>query len=138
MGYEGLNLAAWGPIDAVRAAEDLDYCKEVKDTLAKYGLECWALAAHVPGQCVADLWDPRLDGFAPADCAGNPEKISAWGTEQMIAAARAAKNLGVEVVTGFMGSPVWKYFYSFPQTSEEMVDAAYKGSVKFDGKDITN
>ena len=25
MGYEGLELATWGPIDAVRAAEDMDY-----------------------------------------------------------------------------------------------------------------
>lgn len=48
----------------------------------------------------------------------------------MLAAAKAAHNLGVEVVTGFMGSPVWKYFYSFPQTSEEMVDAAYKEVVE--------
>ena len=34
MGYEGLELATWGPIDAVRAAEDLEYVKEIKDTLA--------------------------------------------------------------------------------------------------------
>ena len=79
---------------------------------------------------MADLWDPRLDGFAPAELAGKPEEISKWGTQQMIAAARAARNLGVDVVTGFMGSPVWKYFYSFPQTPEEMVDAAYKEVVK--------
>ena len=130
MGYEGLELATWGPIDAVRAAEDLEYVKEIKDTLAKYGLGCWALATHVPGQCVADLWDPRLDGFAPANLAGKPEEISKWGTQQMLAAAKAAHNLGVDVVTGFMGSPVWKYFYSFPQTPEEMVDAAYKEVVE--------
>ena len=68
MGYEGLELATWGPIDVKRASEDLEYVKEVKDTLAKHGLGCWAIAAHVPGQCVADLWDPRLDGFAPAEC----------------------------------------------------------------------
>lgn len=130
MGYEGLELATWGPIDAVRAATDLAYVQSVKDTLAKYGLGCWALAAHVPGQCVADLWDVRLDGFAPAELAGKPDMIARWGTEQMLAAAKAAHNMGVGVVTGFMGSPIWKYFYSFPQTGEEMIDAAYKEVVE--------
>ena len=130
MGYEGLELATWGPIDAARAAVDMDYVQEVKDALAKYGLGCWSLSAHLPGQCVADLWDPRLDGFAPAELAGKPEEISKWGTEQLIAAAHAAKNMGVEVVNGFMGSPIWKYFYSFPQTTEEMIDAAYKEVVE--------
>ncbi|NLF28871.1 MAG: sugar phosphate isomerase/epimerase [Clostridiales bacterium] len=126
MGYEGLELATWGPIDVKRASEDLAYVQEVKDTLAKYGLGCWAIAAHVPGQCVADLWDPRLDGFAPAECSGKPELIRKWGTEQMMLTAKAAFNMGVKVVTGFMGSPIFKYFYSFPQTSEEMVEAGFR------------
>jgi len=126
MGYEGLELATWGPIDVKRASEDLEYVKEVKDTLAKHGLGCWAIAAHVPGQCVADLWDPRLDGFAPAECSGKPELIRKWGTEQMMLTAKAAHNMGVKVVTGFMGSPIFKYFYSFPQTSEAMVEAGFR------------
>ena len=45
--------------------------------------------------------------------------------------ARAAKVMGCDVVTGFMGSAVWKYFYSFPQTSEEMIEAAYQEQVEF-------
>lgn len=126
MGYEGLELCTWGPIDAVRAADDLEYVKHVKDTLRKYDLGCWALSAHVPGQCVADLWDPRLDGFAPARCAGKPEEIRAWGVEQMMATAKAARNMGVSVVTCFTGSPIFKYFYSFPQTTEEMVEAGFQ------------
>jgi sugar phosphate isomerase/epimerase len=32
----------------------------------------------------------------------------------------------VQVVTGFMGSPIWKLWYSFPQTSEEMVEAGFQ------------
>jgi sugar phosphate isomerase/epimerase len=39
--------------------------------------------------------------------------------------ARAAKAMGCKVVTGFMGSPVWKYWYSFPQTSEKMIDDGF-------------
>jgi hypothetical protein len=44
--------------------------------------------------------------------------------------ARAAHNLGVKVVTGFMGGPIWKYWYSFPQTGEAMIDNAFKEIVK--------
>jgi len=34
--------------------------------------------------------------------------------------------MGCYVVTGFMGSPIWKFWYSFPPTSEEMVEAGFE------------
>lgn len=126
MGYEGLEIASWGQINLRIAAEDEEYVNNVKQTLKKYNLGCWAISAHLAGQCVGDLWDPRLDGFAPAELAGNPEAIRAWGIEEMKYAARAAKAMGVKVVTGFMGSPIWKYWYSFPQTSEAMIEEGFQ------------
>ena len=30
------------------------------------------------------------------------------------------------MVTGFLGSPIWKYLYSFPPTSDEMIEAGYQ------------
>ncbi len=130
MGYDGLEIATWGQIDAHKAATDPAYVQELKDTLAKYNLQCKALGAHLPGQCVGDLWDPRLDGFAPTELAGKPEEIRAWAVETMKDIARAAKAMGCDVVTGFMGSAIWKYWYSFPQTSEEMIEAAYQEQVE--------
>ena len=63
MGYEGLELATWGPIDAVRAAEDLEYVKEIKDTLAKYGLGCWAVSythlAVTKSPAYPSIWNRR-------------------------------------------------------------------------------
>ena len=125
MGYEGLELACWGHVDVRKAATDSAYVAGIKATLAKYGLTCYALAAHLAGQCVGDLWDPRLDGFAPAEFAGQPAKIRAWAIEEMKYTARAARAIGCKVVTGFMGSAIWKYWYSFPQTSEQMVAEGY-------------
>ena len=90
MGYEGLEIASWGQIDVEKAAEDLNYVKELKGRLEEYGLGCWAIGMHLPGQCVGDA------------------------------------NMGVKVVTFFMGSPIWKMWYSFPQTSQEQVDAGYQ------------
>lgn len=130
MGYDGLEIATWGQINAHKAATDPTYVQELKDTLAKYNLECKALGCHLASQCVGDLWDPRLDGFAPSELAGKPEKIRAWAIEEMKDTARAAKAMGCDVVTGFMGSGVWKYWYSFPQTSEEMIEAAYQEQVE--------
>ncbi|MEI6387604.1 MAG: sugar phosphate isomerase/epimerase [Spirochaetota bacterium] len=130
-GYDGVEIACWGDhMDVKRAATDPAYVAERKAILAKHGLKAWALGSHLAGQCVGDLWDPRLDGFAPAEVKGKPDKIREWAIQEMKYTARAAKNMGMKVVTGFMGSPIWKYWYSFPQTSEQMVDDAFKEIVK--------
>lgn len=126
MGYEGLEIATWGQLNVRKAATDPEYVKEIKETLKKYNLDCFAIGAHLAGQCVGDVWDPRLDGFAPSELAGKPEEIKAWAIEEMKYTAKAAKAMGVKVVTGFTGSPIWKYWYSFPQTTEEMIEAGYQ------------
>ena len=108
MGYDGVELATWGDhLDVHKAASDPAYVAERKAILEKHGLKCWAISAHLSGQCVGDLWDPRLDGFAPAELAGKPEEIRKWAIEEVKATARAAAAMGCYVVTGFMGSPIW-------------------------------
>jgi sugar phosphate isomerase/epimerase len=126
-GYDGVEIACWGDhMDVKRAATDPLYVEGRKAILARHGLRSWALGAHLSGQCVGDLWDPRLDGFAPPEVKGKPEGIREWAIQEMKYTARAAKNLGCRVVTGFMGSPIWKYWYSFPQTTQAMVDEGFK------------
>ena len=126
MGYDGLELMACSHIDLKKAAEDQSYCDELIATMDKYGLKSWAIATHIVGQCVGDNWDPRLDNFAPSALAGKPEEIRKWAIETMMYAPRAAKNMGIKVTSGFMGSPIWAYWYSFPQTTQEMVDDGFK------------
>ena len=126
-GYDGIEIASWGDhLHLKKAANDPKYVEERKALLKKYGLKTWAISVHLSGQCVGDNWDPRLDGFAPSEFAGKPEEIRKWAIQEVKYAAAAAKNLGVKVVTGFMGSPIWAYWYSFPQTSEIMIDDAFK------------
>ena len=130
-GYEGVEIACWGDhLDVKKAATDPKYVEGRKAILKKHGLKTWALGAHMSGQCVGDNWDPRLDGFAPAAFAGKPEEIRKWAIQEMKYTAQAAKNMGVKVVTGFMGSPIWAYWYSFPQTTEAMVDSGFKKIVE--------
>ncbi len=126
-GYDGLEIASWGDhLDLEKAATDSGYVEEKLSILEKYGLKVWAIGTHIIGQCVGDSWDERLDNFAPAEIHGNPELIREWAVKQMKYAPIAAKNMGCETVTGFMGSPIWKFWYSFPQTTPEMVENGFK------------
>ena len=127
MGYDGLELACWGNhLNLKEAVEDDRYIKDIKKLLKQYDLEVYALATHIIGQCVGDYNDPRLNNFAPPELADKPEAIRKWAVTNMKYAAIAAKKLGCKVVTGFTGSPIWKYMYSFPQTTEAIIEAGYQ------------
>ncbi len=131
MGYEGLELATWGNhVDVKKASEDMDYVKSLKDSLAKYGLKAWAISCHLSGQVVGDVLDERHNGFCPSALANQPEKQREWAVQEVKYTILAAKNLGLKIITGFLGSPIWPYWYSFPQTSQEMVDKGYETIVK--------
>ena len=126
MGYDGLEIATWGNhLDIDKAYSDSQYVDWMLETLKQNDLVCKAIGTHIIGQCVGDGPDPRLDGFAPGKYAGKPEEIREWAIDQMKKVAVVAKKMDVEVVTGFVGSPIWKYLYSFPQTTEEMVEAGF-------------
>lgn len=126
MGYDGLELACHAHFDVQRALHEDGYIDYVKATLDKYGLSCAAISAHLTGQCVGDNWDERLDLFAPTELSGQPDKIREWAISEMKDTARAAKALGVDVVTCFLGSPIWAYWYSFPQTTDDMVEKGFQ------------
>jgi len=108
-GYDGLELACWGDhVDVKKAATDKKYCEKQLGILKKNNLKIFAISNHLAGQLVCDLNnDGRTDAFAPADCAGNAEKQRQWAVEAMKDTARAARNLGIDVVNGFTGSSIW-------------------------------
>ena len=131
MGYDGLEIACWGNnLDLDRALEDESYLPWVQEQLSKHHLICKALATHIIGQCVGDAPDPRLNNFAPAALADQPDAIRQWGIETMKKAAVVANKMGVKIITGFTGSPIWRYLYSFPQTTEQMIEDGYNEIVE--------
>src|SRR5690606_15876414 len=92
-------------------------------------LKCFAFSVHLVGQCVSDaIIDQRhrnlLSDKLWGD--GDPEGVRQRCAAHIENAARAAKLFGVEVVTGFTGSPIWHMLYRFPPTSDEMIDAGYR------------
>lgn len=130
-GFDGIELACLGDhFDVRAAANDSSYVEAKKATLNRYGLKTWAIAAHLVGQCIGDPWDPRIDNFVPSNIKGKPDAIVEWAIEEMKQVALAAKAMGCSIVTCFMGSPIWRYWYSFPPTSEEMISQGYAEIVK--------
>ena len=126
-GFDGLELACWGDhLDVDRAATDQAYCDGQRALLEAHGLGCWAISHHLAGQLVCDLHDDRTDAFAPETVHGDSEAKRRWAIDTMKQTARAARNLGVDVVCGFTGSPIWHLIYSFPPVSAEMIDTGYQ------------
>jgi sugar phosphate isomerase/epimerase len=126
-GYDGLELACWGDhFDPLKGAESPKYCDEKKALLAEHGLKVFAISNHLAGQLVLDPNDFRTDEWVPKECKGKPEKKREYAIRAMKACAHAAKNLGVKVVCGFTGSPIWQYVYSFPPVPKKTIDDAFK------------
>lgn len=126
IGYDGMEIACQSHLDVEKASTSASYVERLRDTLDRYGMKIGAISAHLMGQCVGDRYDQRLDNFAPGALAGRPDDIRKWATEGMKKTAHAAKALNVDVVTCFLGSPIWAYWYSFPQTTPQMVEDGFQ------------
>src|SRR4051794_18541397 len=128
-GYDGLELACWGDhFEVDKAVESDGYIQSRKDILEKHGLKVFAISNHLVGQVVADaIIDDRHKSILPPRLwgDGDPEGVRRRAGEEMGRTAHAAKLLGVNVVNGFTGSPIWHQLYRFPPTSDEMIDAGY-------------
>jgi len=130
-GYDGLEICTWGDhIDLDKASKSKSYCEDKRAILEQYGLGCWALQNHLSGQLVCDIIDARHYAFAPASVKGDPKAAKKWAIESQKKAAKAAKNLGVEIVTGFTGSPIWHLLYSFPPCLPNQIANGYKEFAK--------
>jgi sugar phosphate isomerase/epimerase len=128
-GFDGLELASWGDhFDVTSALADSTYCDERRRLLEEHGLSCHAIGAHLVGQAVCDPIDQRHRGVLPADVwgDGNPEGVRQRAAERLMDTARAAAALGVTVVTGFTGSPIWAQLYSFPPNDFSAIARGYQ------------
>lgn len=129
-GYDGLELACWGDhFEVDKALEDDGYIQSRYDILEKHGLKCYAISAHLVGQCVADaIIDERHKSILSDELwgDGDPEGVRQRCADEVGKTAHAAAKFGVNVVNGFTGSPVWHLIYRFPPATDEMIDAGYR------------
>lgn len=128
-GYDGIELACWGDhFEVQRALKEPDYCAAKRDLLARHGLQCHAISAHLVGQAICDPIDQRhksiLPGYIWGD--GDPAGVTKRAIVELKDTARAAKKFGVSVVNGFTGSSIWHLNYSFPPVPQSMIDDGYR------------
>jgi len=130
-GYDGVELACWGDHIEVNKADDA-YCKSKKDLLKKHGLKLFSISTHLVGQAVSDNIDERHKSVLPPHIwgDGDPEGVRQRAAEEVIKTGETAKKLGLDVVNGFTGSPIWHLLYSFPPVSKAMIDKGYDDFAK--------
>ncbi|MCS6896876.1 MAG: sugar phosphate isomerase/epimerase, partial [Nitrospira sp.] len=127
-GYQGVELCCWGEhFDVARAHAEEGYCQEILDLLARFELQPAVLSAHRLGQAVSDRVDARHRQILPERVwgDGDPVGVSQRAAEEMIAAIRAAQKLGVSVVSGFTGSPLWPGVMAYPATPPPLVEEGF-------------
>jgi len=125
-GYDGLELACWGDHFEVEKA-DQQYCNEKLALLDKYGLKVFAISTHLVGQAVSDRIDQRHQSILPGHVwgDGDPKGVNQRAAEEVIKTGEAAARLGVPVVNGFTGSPIWHMLYGFPPTPASMIEEGF-------------
>lgn len=128
LGYRGIQLPV-DPrfIDLDRAAESVGYCDEIKGICAENGVEITELSTHIQGQLVAvhPAYAPQFDSFAPVALRGKPAAQSEWAAGEVIKAAKASRNLGLDVQVGFSGALAWPYLYPWPQRPAGLIEEAF-------------
>jgi sugar phosphate isomerase/epimerase len=130
-GYDGIELPCWGDHFDVEQATGPDakaYCQSRHDILAKHGLKCYAISNHLVGQAVLDNIDERHQQIVSPRIwgDGDPAGVNQRAAEEMKQTARAARNLGVDVVNGFTGSSIWHLLYSFPPVTPGQIERGYE------------
>lgn len=129
LGYKGVQIPSWDPrcIDLQKAAESKTYCDELKGMLATKGLQITELSTHLQGQLVAvnPAYDIMFDGFAPDSVKGNPKARTEWAIQQLMYAAKASENLGLQAHATFSGALMWHTVYPWPQRPAGLVEQGF-------------
>lgn len=133
-GYKGVQIPSDNPvcIDLKQAAESKTYCDEFKGKCREWGVEITEISTHIQGQLVAvhPAYDTAFDAFAPEHLHGNPKARQEWAVEQVMYAAKASQNLGLDRSVSFPGALVWPFMYPWPQRPAGLVEEGFKELAK--------
>ncbi len=129
LGYKGVQIPTWDGrlFDLAQAADSTDYCDEVKGTLSAHGMAVTELSTHLQGQLVAvhPAYDTAFDGFADPSVRGDPAARQEWAVGQLLLAARASRNLGLDAHATFSGALAWPYVYPWPRRPPGLIETAF-------------
>jgi sugar phosphate isomerase/epimerase len=128
-GYAGVQIPTWDArlFDLALAAESRSYCDEISGILADRGLVVTELSTHLQGQLVAvhPAYDAQFDGFTVPAMRSAPAARQRWAVDQLMLAARASRNFGLDAHATFSGALAWPYFYPWPQRPAGLVEEAF-------------
>ena len=134
LGYVGIQIPTWDSrcIDLQKAAESKTYADELKGIINECGLEITELSTHLQGQLIAvhPAYDDLFDAFAPDALKKNPKARMEWAKQQLMFAAKASQNLGLNAHATFSGSLLWHTFHPWPQRPEGLVNEGFKELAK--------
>lgn len=129
LGFIGVQLPTWDSrcIDLQKAATSKTYADELKGLVNECGLQITELSTHLQGQLVAvnPAYDALFDGFAPDAVKNNPKARQQWATEQLMYAAKASQNLGLDAHATFSGALLWHTVYPWPQRPAGLVEDGF-------------
>lgn len=129
LGYKGVQIPSWDArcIDLKKAAESKKYADEIRGIVENAGLQITELSAHLQGQLVAvhPAYDTLFDAFAPDALKGKPKERQQWAVEQLIFAAKASQNLGLNACATFSGALLWPTVYPWPQRPQVLVETGF-------------
>jgi sugar phosphate isomerase/epimerase len=129
LGYKGVQVPSWDGrlFDLRRAAESKTYCDELKGVAEANGVTITELSTHLQGQLVAvhPAYDEAFDGFAPPEVRQKPKERQAWAVEQMMLAAKASQNFGLDAHVTFPGALAWPFVYPWPQRPAGLIETAF-------------
>src|SRR5262245_38024873 len=127
-GFHGLELTCWGDhFEVQRALGEDDYCQNKLALLARHDLNTLVLSNHRVGTAVCDRLDERHQRLLPDYVWGDgqPEGVRQRAVEEMTTTVRAAQKLGVGVLGGFTGSPMWPWVCGYPTPSPDLTAAGF-------------
>jgi len=129
LGYEGVQIPTWDGrlFDLGKAAESKTYCDEVAGICREAGVEVTELSTHLQGQLVAvhPAFDTGFDAFAAPQVRGDAKARQKWAVKQMLAGAKASRNLGLKACVTFSGALAWPYLYPWPPRSPGLIETAF-------------
>jgi sugar phosphate isomerase/epimerase len=134
LGYVGIQVPTLDErfIDLKKTAESKTYADELKGTVNSYGLDITELSTHLQGQLVAvnPAYDLVFDNFAPEELRKHPKERQEWAVQQLLYAAKASQNLGLNAHATFSGALLWHTVFPWPQRPEGIVDEGFQELAK--------
>jgi sugar phosphate isomerase/epimerase len=95
-------------------------------------LEITELSTHLQGQLIAvnPAYDKLFDAFAPPQFHNDPTARKEWAVQQLMYAAKASQNLGLNAHATFSGALLWPMVYPWPPRPQGLVEEGFSELAK--------